>query len=131
MSCVAPCAGPSQRRVATYSGAREFGLGLDAEPVRQAIVVVEERRHLNDVVNCRVVQPDLTQGLDIGLRHLAGCQGELAGIVEDGAVDTIERRAPVVRLDRLDQRVGLVQIANLFTEVQGVCLRSVEAVVGP
>ncbi len=77
-----------------------------------------------------VVESDRAQGFDIALRHLGRRQGQFAGVVEDRSIHWIERRAPIVRLDRLYQRVGLLEIANLFTEVQGMRLGSVETVVG-
>ena len=122
---------PGKMQLPPRSGTARLRLVRYTQPIRQAVVVGEEARDLNDVVHRDVAEPHSAQGLDVGLGHRPGRAGKLDDVVEHRPVPAGELGAPVVRLDRLDQRSAPGFFLDLGTEVLGVRLDSVVAVVSP
>jgi hypothetical protein len=101
-------------------------LELDAEPVGDAVDVVEVRHHLVRVDDVALGQPSREQRLDVLPRHARRAQGEHDGVAVQRAQSRREG-LDVVGDDRL-QELGA---AGLPTQRLAVVDLSIEAVVDP
>lgn len=101
-----------------------FGLVLDADAVRHARHVVEVGDDLNGVADRCVVEAVGAQRVDVGGVDLRREMRQPDREVAEGALSRREARLAVVVCRVLRELV----VCALCTEVVGVCLRSVVAV---
>lgn len=80
-----------------------------------------------------IIQADIAQGLDVGLGHVGGCECQFFGIGTQRMVDFGQVGSAPITGDGMNKRIGFVvavKSGDLSTEVMGMCLNSVNAVVG-
>ena len=108
-------------------GVGPFRLGLDADSLGNPVDVVEERDHLDRIVNARVAQAVTSKTVGISLGDRSRLMRELHRKVAQGSDPRLDLSLPVVVRGVFGELVW----GALGTEVVGMRLDSVVAVVRP
>ena len=108
-------------------GVSPLRFGLDADPFGDPVDVVEERDHLDRIVDARVAQAVTSKAIDVSRRDRGGLVRELDGKVAERPNPRLDVRLPVV----VRRVCGKLVWGALSTEVVGMRLDSVMAVVHP
>jgi len=107
-------------------GGRHPLFQVHAQPVGDAVDVIEESDDLRRVIDRPVGQPLSPKPVDVGLAHQPGCSRQLDGVVTQGAIDPVERGRSVILFHRIDETL----ILDLDPEVIRMGLDSVVTVIG-
>ena len=99
------------------------GLEIHAQPLGDAIDVIEVRNHLRGVANGLIGKVQLAEFVDVALRHLRRSARELRRVIAERTIRIAEFGLGIVRLDLSDPLVAV----DLSPEVPRMGLRSVMA----
>ncbi len=98
---------------------------FDAEAIGQAVHEVEDAGDGDSGQDLLVGEADSAEGIDVGFRHRCRGQGELDGVVEDGASLRVQVCLGVV----VDDVAGVFGVAGVLTEEPSVGDGSIPAAV--